>query len=239
VRLGNSIPILDLGRLAYAPALTLQRTLHAAISTHSTPQLNNNIKLPDLAHGIILLVEHDPVITVTHRAAETNILLSREALAEKNIALEETDRGGDVTYHAPGQLVVYPILRLDDYHLNLSRYMRLLEHAVIDTLATWHIDAQRIAGRTGVWVNNEKICAMGVRISRGATLHGLALNVNLDLAGFDAIVPCGIADTGVTSLAKILGEDQPAMSAVKSELSNKLIDALRNSHRKNEGRSTI
>ena len=269
----KSPAILDLGRMPYAPALTLQRALHAAISTRTPAQLDR--ELPDLTHGIILLVEHDPVITLSQRrAAADNILLSGDALAARNITVEETDRGGDVTYHAPGQLVVYPILRLDDFHLNLSRYMRLLEQATIDTLALWNLPGERIPGRTGVWINQrragrvsppsptptrdthhevrapdsqphpsvelggltpparldfphaEKICAMGVRISRGTTLHGLALNVNLDLAGFDTIIPCGIADAGVTSLAKLLGEDQPSMATVKSELTARLIAAL-------------
>lgn len=216
--------ILDLGRMPYTPAFALQRALHAAVSTRTSAQLDR--PLPDLTHGVILLVEHDPVITVSHRAKAANILLPREQLAARKISVEETDRGGDVTYHAPGQLVVYPILRFDDFRLNLSRYMRLLEQSVIDTLALWNLTGERISGRTGVWIHNEKICAMGVRITRGATLHGLALNVDIDLAGFDTIVPCGIANAGVTSLSKLLGADQPSMTTVKHELTARLIAAL-------------
>jgi len=226
------LPTLDLGRLAYAPAFSIQRALHAHIATQADPAPILDTLLPawrsqPLSAGVILLVEHEPVITLSlKRNAAANILLSADALAARHITIEETDRGGDVTYHAPGQLVVYPILRLDDYRLNLSRYMRLLEQTVINTLETWGVHATRITGKTGVWVGNEKICAMGVRIGRGTTMHGLALNVDLDLAGFNTIIPCGLADAGVTSLQKILGPDQPDMQAVKAELTRQFNQLL-------------
>ncbi|MCX5659524.1 MAG: lipoyl(octanoyl) transferase LipB [Planctomycetota bacterium] len=214
--------VTDLGRLAYAPALELQRTTHQRV-------------LDRLEPPTILLVEHDPVITVSQRPdAAKHLLADAVRLARLGIDVQLTDRGGDITYHGPGQLVVYPILPLADFGLNLSRYMRLLEQAVIDAVGTWGVEATREPGATGVWVRRaipggpgEKICAMGVRIRKNVTMHGLALNVTTDLSHFDTIVPCGLAGRSVTSLAALLGSAAPTMDAVKSALVACLVERLR------------
>ena len=157
------------------------------------------------------------------------------------IAVHETNRGGDVTYRGPGQLVVYPILRLADIGergTRLTGYMRLLEQTVIDTLAGYGVRGHREAGATGVWVRtgegvsggtagSAKVCAMGVRIRKGCTMHGLALNVRTDLSHFEAIVPCGLAGRAVTSLAALLGERCPAMATVKRDVVTALAGHVR------------
>ena len=217
-------PILakDLGLLGYEQALTLQRELNQAV-------------IDGEAGPAILLVEHPPVITLTRRA-RPNLLASEVQLADIGVATAETDRGGDITYHGPGQLVVYPVLKLGDFGLNLSSYMRLLERAVINTLATWGIAGHAECGATGVWVKQDgqpdaKVCAMGVRIRKNTTMHGLALNVAPEMSHFDLIVPCGLEGRPVTSLAKLLGDQHPTMSQVKAELTRALLDGLKNGDR--------
>ena len=184
----------------------------------------------------VLLVEHPPVITLTRRAAP-NLIADEATLAQLGVTTAETDRGGDITYHGPGQLVVYPILKLGDFGLNLSSYMRLLERVVIDTIATWGIAGHNECGATGVWVDpsrvpgdapppvlndvkpsTAKICAMGVRIRKNTTMHGLALNVAPDMSHFDLIVPCGLAGRSVTSMKRLLGEGCPEVQEVKNVL---------------------
>lgn len=222
----------DLGRLAYGPALALQRQRSQAL-------------IDTTAGPVVLLVEHDPVITLTRRKTIRDHLLADEGqLAAAGVATHQTDRGGDITYHGPGQLVVYPILRLGDYQLNLSSYMRLLEQTVIDTIASWRITGYREPGATGVWVDPHrladaaqtpispqhqdqpaplaKLAAMGVRIRKNVTLHGLALNVDPDMSHFDLIVPCGLAGRPVISLRRLLGDDCPTMDQVKATLVEKL-----------------
>jgi lipoyl(octanoyl) transferase len=143
------------------------------------------------------------------------VLLDEAQRAAGSIELFETGRGGDVTYHGPGQLVGYPILDLKPDRCDLHRYVRDIEEVIIRALRTWDIDARRIAGLTGVWINDEKICAIGVRVSSGwITSHGFALNVTTDLSYFGAIVPCGITDRGVTSLQRVLGASAPDMRVV-------------------------
>lgn len=160
----------------------------------------------------LLLLEHPPTITLGNKAGAANLLVSEETLARRGVALVQSDRGGDVTYHAPGQLVGYPILKLSQHGGDLGRYVRNLEEAVIRTLARYGIAGGRVPGLSGVWVNDgsAKICALGVKLSAGGiTSHGIALNVSIDLAGFDLIVPCGIAGRGVTSIAAQIGQAPP------------------------------
>jgi lipoyl(octanoyl) transferase len=178
--------------------------------------------------GRILLVEHPPVITVSRRAgARAHLIASESDLAVAGVMLAETDRGGDITYHGPGQLVVYPILDLNVYHLGLHAYMRLLEQAVIDTLAEFGLAGRRDPGATGVWLTpTAKIAAMGVRIRRWVSMHGLALNVSCDLDHFNLIVPCGLAGRGVTSLVAELGARCPGMDAVKTTICDALMVRL-------------
>lgn len=151
----------------------------------------------------VALLEHDPVYTLGARAARTALRVAEAALPAP---LVEADRGGDVTWHGPGQLVLYPVLDLRARGLRAGDYVRALESVAIETLAVWGIVAGRVAGRPGVWVDGAKVAAVGVRIDRGVTRHGLALNVSPDLAWFAPIVPCGLADADVTSMARLLGE---------------------------------
>ncbi|MEM1355218.1 MAG: lipoyl(octanoyl) transferase LipB [Planctomycetota bacterium] len=214
----------DLGRLAYGPAFDLQHRRNQAV-------------IDGEAGPVVFLVEHEPVITLTRRKTMGDHLLANDAqLAQAGVATHETDRGGDITYHGPGQIVVYPVIRLGDYQLNLSRYMRLLEQTVIDSLAVWGIAGQREPGAAGVWVDApdlaesakpsqnalSKIAALGVRIRKNVTMHGLALNVDPDMRHFQLIVPCGLTGRSVVSMRQLLGSECPTMSRVKQVLVNSL-----------------
>ena len=190
-----------LGRVPYAPALELQ---------HVVAQLRAEEKLADT----LLLLEHDPVYTLGRRAPEEEILLDRDALEERGIAVERTDRGGRVTYHGPGQLVGYPIVRLAT--ADLVGYVRSLERAMIAVAADVGIEAGTIEGLTGIWARDRKLGAIGIHVSRGITTHGFALNVNTDLSMFNGIVPCGIVDRGVTSFAELLGREVPMQEVVRA-----------------------
>lgn len=183
------------GCIPYPEALALQRRLVNARSSAAIPDT-------------LLLLEHPPTITLGVRAKPEHVLLPVAELERRGIAVVASDRGGDVTYHGPGQLVGYPILKLSRYGADLGRYVRSLEETIIRTLADYGISAERVPGLTGVWVEGgrAKICAIGVRLSAsGVTSHGFALNVSTDLTGFEAIVPCGIANRSVTSLERLLG----------------------------------
>jgi lipoyl(octanoyl) transferase len=153
----------------------------------------------------LVLLQHLPVLTLGRRGGAQNILVPLETLERRGIALYETNRGGDVTYHGPGQMVGYPILRLADHGGDVVRYLRLLEEALILFLRDYGIEAKQVPGYTGVWVGWDKIAAIGVAVKGGVTMHGFALNVSLDLAPFHLIHPCGYSDRGVTSMAAQLG----------------------------------
>jgi len=185
-----------LGRVRYADALDLQARLVRERRAGAIPDT-------------LLLLEHDPVFTLGRNARRENLLLSAEALRERGFDVFETGRGGDVTYHGPGQVVGYPILDLSPDRQDVHRYVRDLEEVMIRTCADYGVEAGRVAGLTGVWVGADKIGAIGVRISRWVTSHGFAYNVSTDLAAFDLIVPCGIRGRGVTSLALLLGREAP------------------------------
>lgn len=212
--------VIDLGLLPYADAWDQQRRVHERMLADAD------------APPAVLLVEHPPVITLSQRKdVAGHLLASRERLATMGIDVQETDRGGDITYHGPGQLVAYPILRLAAYQLNVGRYMKLLEHVVIDTLEAFGIEGRLDPSAIGVWVKQQagpdaKICAMGVRVRRNVTLHGLALNVTTDLSHFATIVPCGLSGRPVTSMRELLGDRTPAMGLVKAELTRQLNHAL-------------
>ena len=185
-----------LGRLPYAQGLELQAGLVAERQAG---------RIPDT----LLLLEHDPVFTLGRNARAENVLLSEEALKAQGFEVFETGRGGDVTYHGPGQVVGYPILDLSPDRCDVHRYVRDLEEVLIRVAADYDIKAERVRGLTGVWVGGSKLAAIGVRIARWITSHGFALNVTTDLEYFKMIVPCGIADRGVTSLAALLGRPVP------------------------------
>jgi lipoyl(octanoyl) transferase len=181
-----------LGMMPYDEALALQRKLVEERRADAIPD-------------VLLLVEHPPVLTLGVRGdgGRSHILATPEALASRGIEVFETGRGGDVTYHGPGQIVGYPIVNLKPDRCDVHRYVRDLEEVLIRVAADYGVPAKRIAGLTGVWVGEEKLAAIGVRISRWITSHGFALNHTTNLSHFDVIVPCGIADRGVTSLARL------------------------------------
>jgi lipoyl(octanoyl) transferase len=181
-----------LGRIGYAEGLDLQARLVEE-------------RQQQRSADTLLLLEHDPVVTLGRNARRENLLLSEEELRRRGIAVFETGRGGDVTYHGPGQVVGYPILDLAPDRRDVHRYVRDLEEVMIRTCADYGVVAGRVAGLTGTWVGAEKIGAIGVRIARWVTSHGFAFNVSTDLSPFGLIVPCGIRERGVTSLARLLG----------------------------------
>jgi len=158
----------------------------------------------------LMLVEHPHTYTLGRATKGGHLLIGPDALAAQGIALVESDRGGDITYHGPGQVVGYPILKLSQHGGDLVRYLRMLEETLIVALASYGVAAGRVAGLTGVWVGGEKIAAIGVKLSAsGVTQHGFALNVSTDLRYFRQIIPCGIADKGVTTLERVLGHAPP------------------------------
>lgn len=170
-------------------------------------------RIPDT----ILLLEHPPVITLGIRAKREHLLLSSEALARRGITLTESPRGGDITYHAPGQLILYPILQLAAAEADVHAFVNRLEEIAIRTAARFGVVAYRRPGKTGAWTDHGKLAAIGVRFKRWVSSHGMSLNVNLDLAGFNAIVPCGLHGEPVTSLQALLGTECPDMNAVRTE----------------------
>lgn len=188
------VEVRRLGLVPYGEALELQRTL-----------------VEERRHGrvgdLLLLVEHPHVLTLGVRGdgGRSHILASAEALAARGVDVFETGRGGDITYHGPGQIVGYPIIDLKPDRCDVHRYVRDLEEVLIRTARDFGVEAARVEGLTGVWVGREKLAAIGVRIARWITSHGFALNVSTDLENFELIVPCGIADRGVTSLERLAG----------------------------------
>lgn len=185
-----------LGQVGYAAAVALQeRLLEARIAQ----------AIPDT----LLLLQHAPVVTVGRGGKAEHVLFSQEALAARGVELYETGRGGDVTYHGPGQLVAYPIIDLNPDRRDVRRYVSGLEEVMIRLCASYGLTAERIAGLNGAWIGDRKIGAVGVRIRRWVTMHGFAFNVATDLRAFQLIVPCGITDKGVTSLERELGQDVP------------------------------
>ena len=187
----SSMNILDLGRMSYNSAWDIQKEYHKKVVSGKEPDT-------------LIIVEHEPVYTLGKSANDNHLLQS----ASEEIQVFRIERGGDITFHGPGQIVVYPILDLNRFVKSVSWYMRTLEKIIIDTLSDFEIKAELKDGLTGVWVGDEKIGAQGVRISRWVTMHGLALNVNTDLRYFDGIIPCGIFDYGVTSMEKLMGRKQ-------------------------------
>lgn len=186
-----------LGRIAYADAWKLQKELATQ-------------RAADLIGDTLLLLEHPHTYTFGSRGKREHLLVPCEALEAQGVAILDVDRGGDITYHGPGQLVGYPILRLADYELDAVRYLRTLENALIDVARGYGLDAQHVRHLTGVWVGNHKIAAIGTKVDvHGITQHGFALNVATDLAYFDKIVPCGIRNRQVGSLAQLLDRDVP------------------------------
>jgi lipoyl(octanoyl) transferase len=201
-----------LGRLPYAEGLALQAELVAARQARLVPDT-------------LLLLEHHPVFTLGRNARAEHVLFPTEELRQRGFEVFETGRGGDVTYHGPGQLVGYPILDLSPDRQDVHRYVRDLEEVMIRACRDLGVGGTRVAGRTGVWVGEEKVGAIGVRLSRWVTSHGFALNVSNDLAPFSLIVPCGIRDRGVTSLERLLGRPV-SLPAVADRVADHLSDVF-------------
>jgi len=207
----------DLGLMAYQEAWREQERIHAAVAEGGEETL--------------LLVEHPPVITLGRRPeSRKNLVASEEQLRQAGIELVQSDRGGDITFHGPGQLVAYPIVRLADHGLTVAGYVHRLESIVIEVLAELGITASADPAAVGVWTHVQnstaKICAIGVRIRRGVSMHGLALNVTGDLSGFSFIVPCGLTGRPVISIAQVLGEAVPPMATVKKFLIAHIINSF-------------
>ncbi|MCG8608757.1 lipoyl(octanoyl) transferase LipB, partial [bacterium] len=154
----------------------------------------------------LILTEHPHTYTIGKAGGEENLIADEKRLSDTGIAVHRIDRGGDITYHGPGQIVGYPILDMHDYYLDVHRFLRDLEEVLIQTLAFYDLKAERVSGLTGVWVSGAKVAAIGIKVSRWVTKHGFAFNVNTDLAYFGNIVPCGITDKPVTSIQQLVGE---------------------------------
>ena len=194
--------ILDLGLSDFNDTWELQKKLQ-------TKRILNEIE------DHFLLVEHPPVYTLGKNAPKEHLL---DLI--KDVSVVQTDRGGNITFHGPGQLVGYPILDLNHYKRSITWYMRKLEQLIIDILDDYGIIAKRKKGLTGVWVKDEKIAALGVRISKWVTMHGFSININPDLKYYNSIIPCGIEDYGITSMAQIMGDEVPSMDEIKLKVIN-------------------
>jgi len=218
------VRVQNLGRISYSAAYELQRAEHARLLAQRDAEAGG----APFPLGTIFLVEHvPPVITVSRRPdAPSHVLVSDERLASLGVQRIETDRGGDVTWHGPGQIVAYLVLDLNLVGLRVNGYLRLLEGAVIDTLASFGLSGARESGATGVWVGGAKVCAFGVRLSRWISMHGLALNVCPDLRQFELIVPCGLHGRAVTSMQRELATAEPTMDIVRPVLVRHLVHAI-------------
>jgi lipoyl(octanoyl) transferase len=227
-----ALRIVELGRMSYEAALVEQQRVHAEVLAGDAPPT-------------VLMVEHHPVITIgRHPGSAQHLVADASLLARQGVEVCMTDRGGDITYHGPGQLVAYPIVPLNDLGLNVRRYVWTLEQAIIETVADFGIVGHRDQCAIGVWVGGQatsqmpdvpeqrcgcggaKLAAIGVRVRKWITMHGLALNVGTNLDHFKLIVPCGLADRPVTSMRQLLGEQCPPMSRVKASLGESLMRHL-------------
>ncbi len=213
--------IQDLGLKNYKQVWEYQEELFAAIVAIKTANRNN--ENPQPTPNYFLFVGHPHVYTLGKSGDISNLLLNEDQLKEKGATFYKINRGGDITYHGPGQIVGYPILDLDNFFTDIHKYLRLLEETIILTLAEYGLKAERSPGETGVWLDvgtpfARKICAMGVRASRWVTMHGFALNANVDLGYFDNIIPCGIKGKAVTSLNVELGVDKVDEEELKAKI---------------------
>lgn len=203
----------NLGRLGYRDAWDVQHATHAGVVAGELPPT-------------LLLVEHDPVLTFGRKGGRDHLLVSEAELQKRGFELIDIERGGDVTYHGPGQLVGYPILPIGR---KVRDYLRRLEDAVVDLAADYGVTAEGSPGYAGVWIGNEKLCAIGVAVQRGVSFHGFALNVATDLRDFETIVPCGLEGTGVTSLSRLTGRPvtiDEARDRLVPHLAHRLADLI-------------
>jgi len=222
----SEVIIHRLGLIDYKQAWDYQENIFKEIVDLKIKNRNEDTNI--LPQNHLVFCEHPNVYTLGKSGKEDHLLLDKKGLLDNDVSFYKINRGGDITYHGPGQLVVYPIFDLEQFFTDIHKYMRLLEEAVIMTLQEYGIIAQRMEGQTGVWlgvgsIEVRKICAMGVKSSRWVTMHGLGFNVNSDLRYFDHIIPCGISDKSVTSMANELGEEVDM-----KELLNKLLVNMAN-----------
>jgi lipoyl(octanoyl) transferase len=217
----KKVQVKDLGLRDYKESWDYQEQLFQEILDLKIKNRRENLEVA--TPNYLLMVEHPHVYTLGKSGKAEHLLLSEEQLSNKNASFYKINRGGDITYHGPGQLVGYPILDLDNFFTDIHKYLRLLEEVIISTLNEYGLKAERSKGETGVWLDVDtpfarKICAMGVRASRWVTMHGFALNVNADLGYFDNIIPCGIRGKSVTSLNVELGQKEVSMKEVEEKL---------------------
>ena len=208
----KSVIFKDLGRINYKEAWDFQESIFSGVLNSKSENRNRSDDNQVRTTDYLLFAEHNPVYTIGKSGDMKNLLANKNQLEDLGIEFFKINRGGDITYHGPGQLVGYPILNLDHFFTDIHRYLRTLEDVIIDTLFDYGLKGGRISGETGVWLDSEtpfarKICAMGVRASRWVTMHGWAFNINTDLKYFQHIIPCGITDKSVTSLNIELGKE--------------------------------
>ena len=219
--MNRQIKFIDLGTMDYKEAWDFQQNLFDEIVEikKKNRKNNTNVKTPNY----FLFVEHPHVYTLGKSGNYSNLLINENQLKNKNASFYKINRGGDITYHGPGQIVGYPILDLENFFTDIHKYLRFLEQTVIQTLDNFGIKGERNDGKTGVWIDIDtpfpkKICAMGVRASRWVTMHGFALNVNVDLDYFNNIIPCGLTDNVVTSVNKELNQSEADITEIKNVL---------------------
>ena len=205
----KKIIVKNLGLLDFEKTFHIQKDLQNQIIETKLNNRKNNLN--SITPNFLLFVEHDHVYTLGNSGNENNLIFDKKRLEEMGIKYHKTNRGGDITYHGPGQLVCYPILDLENFYRDIHKYLRDLEDVVINTLDYFNISASGNSKETGVWLDvgtheERKICAMGIKVSRWVTMHGLALNVNTNLSYFNGIVPCGISEKGVTSISNELNK---------------------------------
>ncbi|GGD86893.1 lipoyl(octanoyl) transferase LipB [Planktosalinus lacus] len=219
--MNKKVILKNLGLKDYKETWDFQETLFQSIISIKSNNRNQNTTLDTPNH--LLFVEHPHVYTLGKSGDLSNLLISEKQLAEKQATFYRINRGGDITYHGPGQIVGYPILDLENFFSDIHKYLRLLEEVIILTLKEYGINSERSPGQTGVWLDSgtpfaRKICALGVRTSRWVTMHGFAFNVNADLGYFDHIIPCGIKEKAVTSLNVELGVKEVSQVEVREKI---------------------
>jgi len=210
--INKNIKVIDLGLIPFKDAWDYQESLLKNTVSIKITNRNNGSDSAASTQNYLIFCQHPHVYTLGKSGKKSNLLIDEGQLIERSIEYFEINRGGDITYHGPGQLVCYPILDLENFFTDIHKYLRALEQAVIDTLSEFKINGERYEGLTGVWIKThqkylEKICAIGVKTSRWVTMHGLALNINTDLEYFENIIPCGIDDKAVTSMKKLLSSE--------------------------------
>jgi len=219
----KKVLVIDIGRKSFSDAWDYQEKVFKKIINQKVQNRSKDKKIE--TKNFLILTEHNHVYTIGKSGDDNNLLIDKNELIKREIEYYKINRGGDITYHGPGQIMVYPIFDLDNFFTDINLYLRKLEEIIIKTLQSYDIKGFTIKGETGVWVKDEnglskKICAFGIRASRWVTMHGLCLNVNPDLSYFDFIIPCGIEDKGVTSLSHIKKEVID-INQVKSKLVEK------------------